>query len=375
MKCAPIPAFTIVLVFLSSTLVSCAGGESPPAEPETPQPALEQRESIHHRVVHIEPGLITEIPEVARFCDELGLTAHRINVGDAELFVEEGEGVPLVLINGDWKRQNFYKPSPERMAQGALYEWDHDDNFNGVMGESMGGIDLTGAFDSNPIPTLILEGRWDLTWSEAKPAILHGNHPQATLVMFENAGHGIYDEETDRFFGVLEDFVRNLPEVSPPAITAYKSTLAVWDEERTAAPEYALRSAGWGWNSSRELAAEYSRDWLEEFDEARSFLRLGFALYDVEDYDEARIVFERMESTAAAAGDPGYEAVALIWQGHMLDLLGRRDEAILAYRRVVDMNLEDTWSHGQYGLSYSLSPYSRERIESPFKRIDNTDSS
>jgi tetratricopeptide (TPR) repeat protein len=243
------------------------------------------------------------------------------------------------------------------------------------MGESMGGIDLTGAFDSNPIPTLILEGRWDLTWSEAKPAILHGNHPQATLVMFENAGHGIYDEETDRFFGVLEDFVRNLPEVSPPAITAYKSTLAVWDEERTAAPEYALRSAGWGWNSSRELAAGYSRDWLEEFDEARSFLRLGFALYDVEDYDEARIVFERMESIAAAAGDPGYEAVALIWQGHMLDLMDRRDEAILAYRRVVDMNLEDTWSHGQYGLSYSLSPYSRERIESPFKRIDNRDSS
>jgi proline iminopeptidase len=528
MKCTPIPAFAIVLVFLSSTLVSCAGGESPPAEPKTPQPALEQRESIHDRVVHIEPDLITEIPEVARFCDELGLTAHRINVGDAELFVEEeGEGVPLVLINGgpggthhyfhpwfgraaeysrviyydqrgcglsdfepgedgysvyqavddldalrqalgiekwvvlgysyggflaqfytvnhpanvaglvllgaspgmpvdlgpsrqgdflsdeernrrteirgqlqqlsretdipareytqllvynnfingDWKRQNFYKPSPERMAQGALYEWDHDGNFNGAMGDSMGGIDLTGAFENNPIPTLILEGRWDLTWSEAKPAILHGNHPQATLVMFENAGHGIYDEETDRFFGVLEDFVRNLPEVSPPAITAYESTLAVWGEERTAAPEYALRSAGWGWNSSRELAAGYSRDWLEEFDEARSFLRLGFALYDVEDYDEARIVFERMESIAAAAGDPGYEAVALIWQGHMLDLMDRRDEAILAYRRVVDMNLEDTWSHGQYGLSYSLSPYSRERIESPFKRIDNRDSS
>jgi hypothetical protein len=27
------------------------------------------------------------------------------------------------------------------------------------------------------------------------------------------------------------------------------------------------------------------------------------------------------------------------------------------------MNLSDTWSHGQYGLKYELSPYARERLE------------
>jgi hypothetical protein len=35
------------------------------------------------------------------------------------------------------------------------------------------------------------------------------------------------------------------------------------------------------------------------------------------------------------------------------------------------MNLEDTWMHGQYDMRYSLSPYARERMQEPFKRIDN----
>jgi hypothetical protein len=58
-------------------------------------------ESILDRVVHIEPELFTEIPEVPRWCDRFGLQSRRIDVGGAELFVEiEGEGTPLVLLNG-----------------------------------------------------------------------------------------------------------------------------------------------------------------------------------------------------------------------------------------------------------------------------------
>ncbi|UCH96436.1 MAG: alpha/beta hydrolase [Candidatus Aminicenantes bacterium] len=291
--------------------------------------SAKKRESILDRVVVIEPELITEIPKVSRWCDRLDLVKQRINVGDAELYVEEeGKGTPLVLINGgpggthhyfhpwfsrakdyarvlyydqrgcglsdfkpgengysveqavsdldalrkakkidkwvvlgysyggflaqyytinypqhvaglvllgtspgmwtktgpsrqgqflsdserarmneihkqlrqldikkdlprskliqvllynnfingDWKRQHFYKPSRERMAQIALYEWDHDDNFNGILNNSMSRVDLTGAFASNPIPTLILEGKWDLTWGKKKPGILKKNH-------------------------------------------------------------------------------------------------------------------------------------------------------------------------------------------------------
>jgi len=62
---------------------------------------VENRESILDRVVHIEPEIITEIPVVDRWCDRLKLRKYRIDVGGAELYVEEeGKGTPLVLING-----------------------------------------------------------------------------------------------------------------------------------------------------------------------------------------------------------------------------------------------------------------------------------
>lgn len=68
----------------------------------SPKSALdESSETIFDRIVHIEPELHTELPEVFRWCDRLDLIKRHINVGDCELYVEEeGKGVPLVLING-----------------------------------------------------------------------------------------------------------------------------------------------------------------------------------------------------------------------------------------------------------------------------------
>jgi proline iminopeptidase len=497
---------------------SCAKEES------FPEMDLENRESILDRLVYIEPELITEVPFVERWCNRLDLKKHRINVGDAELYVEEeGKGMPLVLINGgpggthhyfhpwfsrakkyarviyydqrgcglsdfepgedgysvhqavgdldairkalginkwvvlgysyggflaqfytvnhpenvtglillgastgmhadtgksrqsqymseeeearlgeirkelqqlsiekklprkkimqlllynnflngDWKRQNFYKPSKERLSEIALYEWDQDVNFNGIMNRSEGTIDLKGAFEGNPIPTLILEGKYDLTWGEIKPEILQQNHPNAKMVMFANAGHGIYDEEPEKFFSVLKDFIKNLPEVPDEQIAAYKATLGTWEKEQQSSPDKTLGSFGWGWNSSQELVKRYSREWLEMFETLRSFLRTGFALYDEKNYEEALFVFERMQSVAAKQKEQTYEAVALIWQGHMLDLLGKRNEAVSRYGQAAEMNLDDTWMHGQYGLKYALSPYAKERMNEPFQRIDN----
>jgi proline iminopeptidase len=508
-------AVIVCMIFL---FASCAKEES------LPEMDLENRESILDRIVYIEPELITDIPFIERWCDRLDLKKHRINVGDAKLYVEEeGKGIPLVLINGgpggthhyfhpwfskakkyarviyydqrgcglsdfepgeegysvhqavedldairealdidkwvvlgysyggflaqfytvnhpenvaglillgaspgmradtgksrqsqymseeekarikeirkelqqlskekklprkeyiqlllynnilngDWKRQNFFKPSKERLSEFALYEWDHDVNFNGIMNRSQGTVDLTGAFEANPIPTLILEGKYDLTWGEIKPEVLQKNHPNAKMIVFENAGHGIYDEEPEKFFAVLKDFLKNLPEASDDEVSAYKTTLETWEKEQQSSPDRILGSLGWGWHSSQKLAKNYSREWLEMFDQIRSFLRIGFALYDVENYEEALFVFERMQWVASEEKEQTYEAVALIWQGHMLDLLGRRDEAVSRYGQAAEMNLEDTWMHGQYDMKYSLSPYARERMKEPFQRIDN----
>jgi proline iminopeptidase len=130
------------------------------------------------------------------------------------------------FLNGDWKRQNYYKPSRERIAQIALYEWKHDNNFNSIMSRDTLKVNLEGAFDNCPIPTLIVEGKWDLTWNTDKPGILHQNHPNSKLIMFEHSGHSPFSDEPDRFFQILRDFIDNLPAVSGSDLSLWKKHLA-----------------------------------------------------------------------------------------------------------------------------------------------------
>jgi hypothetical protein len=217
----------------------------------------------------------------------------------------------------------------------ARYEWVHDqNNYRGMIFSSQYKVNLTGAFENCPVPTLITEGRWDLTWNTDKPDILHKNHPGSELVFFEQAGHGIYEEEPDKFFKVLKNFIKKLPDVSSSSVSAFKDYLVEWDKKRKENFEYKIRSAGWGRSGSQKLAADYSREWLGQFTTSSHFL---------------------------------------IWQGHMLDLLGKRKEALACYTQVADMNIDESWQHSQYGLAYKVSPYARERMKTPFKRIENKD--
>jgi len=277
-------------------------------------------------------------------------------------------------LNGDWKRQNYYRPTREGLARMARYEWMHDqNNYRGMIFSSQYKVNLTGAFENCPVPTLITEGRWDLTWNTDKPEILHKNHPGSELVFFEKAGHGIYEEEPDKFFKVLKNFIKKLPDVSSSENNAYKEYLIEWDKKRKESFEYKIRSVGWGRSGSEKLAADYSREWLAQLKTSSHFYRSGFALYDVKNYEEALFIFEQMQAFMKEKEEKEYEAFALIWQGHMLDLLGKRKEAIACYTQVADMNIDESWQHSQYGLTYKLSPYARERMKTPFQRIENAD--
>lgn len=274
-------------------------------------------------------------------------------------------------VNGDWKRQNYYKPSPEEMAQIALYEWVQDGNFNSIMNQSRTRVDLTGAFDGNPIPTLIMEGAWDLTWGPEKRTALAANHPNGRMVVFEHAGHSIFDEDPEGFFATLRDFVQGLEPVDPAALARFKAALQEWREAWMASPAYNLRVVDWGRGASENIAKAFEPSWIHEGRTPTEYLRLGFALYDVERYEDARAVFAHFRTESQREGSAATTAVASIWEAHMLDLLGRRSEALALYQSVVDMKLQETWSHSQYGMRYQLSPYAAERLDTPFRRIDN----
>ncbi len=132
------------------------------------------------------------------------------------------------MINGDWKRQNFYRPSREDLARKALYEWNHDRSFRGDINGSINKIDLKGAFQDCPIPTLIMEGTWDLTWNVDKPGILHKNHPGAKLVMFQKSSHNPFEDEPEIFFTELKDFIGHLPSIRDEQYSDWRRYLEQW---------------------------------------------------------------------------------------------------------------------------------------------------
>jgi proline iminopeptidase len=277
------------------------------------------------------------------------------------------------FLNGDWKRQHFYKPSPDRLARIALYEWVNDQDFNSRLNQSASRIDLSGVFARSPFPTLILEGKWDLTWGEKKRKLLADNHPKAQTVLFEHSAHAIYDEEPEAFFAAVESFIRQLPRtMDESGISAFREDVTGWRKSLEARPQHIVAGVGWGLEGSRRIVAAYQHEWLDMATDAKDaslFLRLGFAHYDLEHYDAALQVFERMEEVMG--GQDRFEALALIWQGHMLDLMGNRRAAIDSYRKAAAFDLDMEWTHSQYGLSYRMGPYARERQKTPFKRVEN----
>ncbi|OHB67114.1 MAG: hypothetical protein A2Y77_05330 [Planctomycetes bacterium RBG_13_62_9] len=128
-------------------------------------------------------------------------------------------------------------------------------------------------------------------------------------------------------------------------------------------------SLGWGRASTQQIAAKCGKGWLNQVTSPMALLKIGLALYDAARYEEALAVFGKLQT---AAGDSERaQATALIWQGHMLDLLGRRDEAVARYQRVADMRLDAYKEHSQYGLSYNCSPYAQEKTRTPFTRLEN----
>jgi len=276
------------------------------------------------------------------------------------------------FINGDWKRQKFYKPTRDEVALIARYEWVNDRGFNGVMSSSADRVNLAGAFEQSPFQTLILEGEWDLTWGENKPDILARNHPKAKVVRVEKAGHDIYSENPDFFFEELKPFMTGLKPVDKEALSLYRQNLEEWRAAWQSSPRYVVRNAGPGKSGSEKIVFRYTHDWIEQMPWFNELRRVGFALYDADRYEEALEAFTVLEGVSRKDGSDTGLAIALIWQGHMLDLLKQRDEAVERYQQVVDLALKEGMRHDQYKMTYNFNLYAEERIREPFSRIANS---
>ncbi len=113
-------------------------------------------------------------------------------------------------LNGDWKRQFFYKPTREEMAAVARYEWYHDKNYNKLVTGDGFNEDLNGRFLASKLPVLLIYGRHDMTFSTQLGPKMKMEFPNSTLVMMEQSSHNPFKEEPEIFFSELEKFVKEI---------------------------------------------------------------------------------------------------------------------------------------------------------------------
>jgi tetratricopeptide (TPR) repeat protein len=98
---------------------------------------------------------------------------------------------------------------------------------------------------------------------------------------------------------------------------------------------------------------------------ADSWFKLGLTLYDGHYYKEALVAFRHTHELAEKTSNR-YLA-SLVWHGHILDLLGRRQEALNYYEEVLIAGKDFGMRHDQYGIKINKD-WVKERIKKPFER-------
>jgi hypothetical protein len=95
-------------------------------------------------------------------------------------------------------------------------------------------------------------------------------------------------------------------------------------------------------------------------------VKLALLLYDGRHYEMALDVFTRLATEAQAHAKPR-RLMGLVWQGLVLDLLNRREEALSRYREVLAAGDFRPMTHSQYQLKIDRA-FVEQRLEEPFVR-------
>jgi tetratricopeptide (TPR) repeat protein len=128
---------------------------------------------------------------------------------------------------------------------------------------------------------------------------------------------------------------------------------------------------GNGWHGSEEAVAAFEEARRAEPEHVMLHWFLGLSLYDIERYEEALTVFERLiRLTAGDADELLWHDWGRIWMGHVYDVTGDRARALTSYRRVLDADHSSgTLQMGQYNIGpVTAKEWAAERIDTPYVR-------
>jgi proline iminopeptidase len=271
------------------------------------------------------------------------------NIGklaNAGRFTSDAQVIYNKWLAGDWKRSFYYKPTDEEMIRHALYGWSPAPGFEKLMRRESDKILLEGKFDDFEIPTLIIEAKWDLQWWNPNRAeVMRRNHPHAQVEVFEKSGHRIFADEPEKFFALLKKFVEKSSKIhivyKPGNRLTWPKPLAEW------LMLYQQAIA----HNSEDVELWQQLLWAFYWDERHTEKAL-----------EALWRYEMLAKTQAPKELQKYGHCIKVWRGQLLDLLGRRAEAVKCYQEV----LRDFKGINDHCCDVDRK-WLEERVKTPFK--------
>jgi len=290
--------------------------------------------------------------------EKFGEICRARNVDGAPLSTEQR--VYNMFLNGDWKRQYYYKPSDEDVAWIARYGWKPLPGFQKAMNKDLFNFDLRGKFDNFPVPTLLMESRNDLTWQSDKAERMMENHPDAEMALFERSNHHPFAEEPEKFFARLRDFVEKVKDASP--------TQELPSGDRMEWPPYELQRRieklpGMG---AEAEAGEILKEAVSVNLHPLYWDRICSNLFFGRRYEQCLQAWKSYADNGSDMIKPMTSFISQVWQGHIHDLLGEREEALACYREAQRLDIGDSYGNPRYGSFRINGAWISERLGKPF---------
>jgi hypothetical protein len=91
--------------------------------------------------------------------------------------------------------------------------------------------------------------------------------------------------------------------------------------------------------------------------------KLALLMYDGKHYTGALAAFQDLENST----EPSLKFMGLVWQGHILDITGKRAEALAKYEAAMKVPGDPSMQHGQYNMVINRK-WVEERLKEPFTR-------
>jgi len=153
-----------------------------------------------------EQRIVSELVKDARFAEALEFFQSAGGFGaifqirsDSEFSAFLARIMPLYLKNSDHapNLQEYLKT--HRLPLAALH----------ATGASDGRFPVVERLNAIKVPTLVLNGRYDIFCSPAQAQVVHKRINGSKLAIFENSGHFPWVEEPDLFFSTVADFLQS----------------------------------------------------------------------------------------------------------------------------------------------------------------------